>query len=133
MSLRSFLFALGLGAGAMYLLDPDNGHRRQMLLRDKFVHLTHRGADWQKRLMGRVQWAGDRATGFAREATARMQDERVPDDVLVERVRAALGRATRHPGAIMTQAQQGRLILSGQVLADDLERVIATMRMVRGV
>ncbi len=37
--------ALGLGAGMMYLMDPQMGRRRRALIRDKFVHLGHETED----------------------------------------------------------------------------------------
>ena len=35
------LAGLLLGAGAMYLLDPDRGTRRRALMRDRAIHLGH--------------------------------------------------------------------------------------------
>jgi hypothetical protein len=37
----NFLAGAGLGAGLMYLLDPDVGRRRRALARDKALRLTH--------------------------------------------------------------------------------------------
>jgi hypothetical protein len=39
------LTGFGLGAGLMYLLDPDMGRRRRALLRDKAVSLGHQASD----------------------------------------------------------------------------------------
>lgn len=40
-SLGSLLIAAAIGAGLMYLLDPDGGRRRRALARDKAVHLKN--------------------------------------------------------------------------------------------
>jgi hypothetical protein len=41
----SFLAGAGLGAGLMYMLDPDTGRRRRALARDKAVRLAHEAED----------------------------------------------------------------------------------------
>jgi hypothetical protein len=38
--------ALGIGAIAMYYLDPASGKRRRALLRDQVVHAKHRISDY---------------------------------------------------------------------------------------
>ena len=57
----------------------------------------------------------------------------VPDDVLVRRVRARLGGSVRHPRSINVAAQDGRVTLSGPVLADELGDLLARVAAVRGV
>jgi hypothetical protein len=42
MRLFSSLLLAGIGAGAMYLLDPNSGRRRRALVRDKAVHLSRK-------------------------------------------------------------------------------------------
>jgi len=41
----SFLTGAGLGAGLMYMLDPQMGGRRRALARDKMVRLSHEAQD----------------------------------------------------------------------------------------
>jgi hypothetical protein len=41
----SFLAGVGLGAGLMYVLDPQMGRRRRALARDQFVRLAHEAED----------------------------------------------------------------------------------------
>ena len=40
--------ALGIGAIAMYYLDPVSGRRRRALLRDQAVHAKHRISDYKE-------------------------------------------------------------------------------------
>jgi hypothetical protein len=55
------------------------------------------------------------------------------DEVLVERVRARIGRAVSHPHAIKVDACDGCVILSGPVLAHEAPTLIDNVRWVRGV
>lgn len=41
----ALLAGAGLGAGLMYLLDPQMGRRRRALVRDKAVHMLHEAED----------------------------------------------------------------------------------------
>lgn len=59
------LGGIGLGAGLMYLLDPDRGNRRRALIRDKVVKLNRQT---QEAVGGRVKDMGNRARGMLHEA-----------------------------------------------------------------
>jgi uncharacterized membrane protein len=53
--------------------------------------------------------------------------------VLHERVRSAIGRAVSHPGSISVTTFEGRVTLSGQVLAGEVGDLIRQVKHVRGV
>lgn len=55
------------------------------------------------------------------------------DDLLVLRVRAALGHFTSHPKSIHVAAARGRVTLRGAVLAGERADLVATARRVDGV
>jgi uncharacterized membrane protein len=55
------------------------------------------------------------------------------DQQLTERVRAKLGRHVSHPGAVEVSANQGRVVLSGQVLTHEVPRLLSAIASVRGV
>lgn len=63
----------GLGAGLMYLLDPDGGRRRRALARDKAVHVAKTGGTavgkksrhLKNRTKGLIAEAGSRLRGSA--------------------------------------------------------------------
>jgi hypothetical protein len=59
------LGALGIGALAMYYLDPVSGNRRRALVRDKFVHYRKEAIHYAE---GTGKDLRNRAYGFAAEA-----------------------------------------------------------------
>lgn len=122
-----------LGAGLMYLLDPDRGRRRRALLRDQLVSGVHKVEDLGDDLAGTTRDIQNRARGTLHETRARLSAEEVEDTVLEARVRSAIGRAVSNPGAIDVRAENGRITLSGPVLATDVSELLATVRGVRGV
>lgn len=119
-----------LGAGAMYLLDPDRGARRRSLLRDQGVHAGHKLGDG---LAATARDARNRTVGAAAELRSRFRDDRIDDEVLHDRVRSAIGRVVSHPGAIAVTVSEGRVTLSGHVLADEVDDLIDRVERVRGV
>jgi hypothetical protein len=40
--ISDFIAGVGMGAGLMYVLDPQSGRRRRALARDQIIHLGHR-------------------------------------------------------------------------------------------
>ena len=54
-------------------------------------------------------------------------------DVLVDRVRSRLGRIPVHIGAFDITAKDGVVTLRGQILADEVPKVLRAARFVRGV
>lgn len=119
-----------LGAGAMYLLDPDRGARRRSLLRDRGVHAGHKLGDG---LAATARDARNRTFGTAAELRSRFRMDRADDEVLHERVRSAIGRVVSHPGAIAVLVVDGRVTLTGAVFADQVDDLIAQVKRVRGV
>lgn len=118
------------GAGTMFLLDPAAGRRRRKLLRDQAVHetrLLQEGLDMAARDLGH------RAQGLLFELRGLLDPHPVPDGVLVDRVRSKLGRVVSHPGAIEVSARDGHVVLSGDVLAHEAERLKQAVALVRGV
>ena len=58
------LFWAAIGAGMMYFLDPQQGNRRQALLRDKINKYMNRAGDMME---GRAEDLSNRAYGTMRE------------------------------------------------------------------
>jgi uncharacterized membrane protein len=119
-----------LGAGGMYLLDPDRGTRRRSLLRDQLVHA---GSKLEDGLAATARDTRNRAVGAAADLRSRFQHDEADDAVLHERVRSAIGRVASHPSAITVNVLDGQVTLSGPVLADEVDEVIKRVKRVRGV
>ncbi|MEZ0335666.1 MAG: BON domain-containing protein [Gemmatimonadales bacterium] len=125
-----FLGGILAGIGLTYLLDPDRGASRRALVRDKAASAGRRLAD---NLDATARDLRNRAKGSAAELRARLGREEVNDGVLQERVRSAIGRVLSHPGAIDVDVVDGRATLRGEVLADEVDHLLAAVRGVRGV
>jgi hypothetical protein len=130
MRAKKLATGLALGAATMFLLDPDHGARRRGQARDQTLKLSRnlrRGAGITARDL-RNRW-----TGAGADLSSRFRRDDAGDEVIHERIRAALGRAVSHPGSIDVAVFEGRAILSGHVLADELADLLRTVRRVRGV
>lgn len=126
----SFLCGAAIGAGLMYLYDPEMGNRRRALLRDQWVRL----GNVTEETPGDVrQDLGNRLRSLAAEVQGRLTPEQAPDDVLAARVRSNLGRIATHPGTVTVTANNGTVTLSGQVPAGEVTRLLASTGLVRGV
>ena len=125
------LASFGLGAALMYLYDPQAGRRRRALLRDQMEHALRKLQEAERVV---VHDASQRAMGLMAQARRIIEhDGPVDDVVLAERVRAALGRGTTHPGAIEVTAIGGTVCLSGPILADEADTLVDCVSKVRGV
>jgi uncharacterized membrane protein len=77
--------------------------------------------------------ASHRLRGLAARVTRRVQPRPVPDAVLEERVRSTLGRAGGHTGVVDVRAGRGVVVLSGSVLANEVDGVRNAVRGTPGV
>jgi uncharacterized membrane protein len=126
----AIMVGAGMGAGLMYLCDPQIGRRRRALARDKLIHMGHRiddAVDVTSRDLT------NRAVGLWAEMRSSFASDEVSDEVLAERVRAQLGGLVSHPGALEVRAEQGRVILSGPALRDEVDHLLSGVAAVRGV
>jgi BON domain-containing protein len=124
------LAGAAIGAGIMYLLDPDGGRRRRALVRDQIVSAAHKTTDAVDATSRDV---ANRARGVVAELRGRLRREHVGDDVLRERVRARIGSVIGHAGGIETRVSDGKVTLRGPVLSEELDRLLRRVRGVRGV
>ena len=124
------LVAAGLGASAMYLLDPARGRRRRRLLADKLVHAAHVVSDEAGTTRRDL---ANHARGLAAAARRPFAGDDADDAVIRERVRAELGRAVSHPAAIDVSVNDGCVTLSGAVLSDEVASLLDQVSKVHGV
>ena len=104
------LGGIGIGAGLMFVFDPERGKRRRAMMRD-------------------------RVTGTANKlsCTAGKVNRDLTDEVLIDRVRSKIGRVVSHAGAVEVAATDGRVTLSGPVLVSEADKLMRGVRLVRGV
>jgi hypothetical protein len=126
----NLLVGAALGAGVIYMMDPQNGRRRRALVRDKLVRASHVTRD---AVDTAVRDAVNRSRGMVAASQSRFRSEDVSDEVLVERVRAKLGRVCSHPHALDVLASDGTVTLRGPILEHDAPAVLRTTGRVRGV
>lgn len=126
----AMLGGLAFGAGLTYWGDPDRGRRRRALLRGKAIRLTRVSREGLE-VAGRD--LSNRASGWVAEANARLRGGPVEDPVLLARVRAKLGRHCTHPHAVTVEARDGKVTLSGAILATEAGSLLDAIRRVSGV
>lgn len=125
-----FLGGAAIGVALMYFLDPNSGRRRRARTRDKAVHAARVVSEGAKVT---ARDTVHRAQGAWAEARRMFSHEDVGDEVLVDRVRAELGRVVSHPHAIEAAANGGHLTLIGPILSYEVRPLLRAVRRVPGV
>ena len=128
--LSGVVYGMAAGAALALLLDPRRGAARRAGVRQRAgraVRQARRFAEAGARDLEH------RVRGLAHEVSSRWQGGEVPDEVLVERVRAALGRVTEHHRLIDVTSQDGEVELRGHVLDAEWEVLVHAVKGVRGV
>jgi hypothetical protein len=123
---------LGVGAGLMYLLDPQAGGRRRALVRDKAVSAYTSGSDVVRKTSRDL---GNRSKGLAAGVRSKLKkSEEDADDLLLrDRVRSKIGRWVSKPGAIDVTVQECVVTLRGHVPENEVDRLLKKVRKVKGV
>lgn len=124
------LAGIAVGAGLAYFGDPYRGRRRRAHAQDKVHHLSSAA---EKAIDRSFRDFTNRAHGFFAEALDAVIPNRVPDEVLLDRVRTRLGRLVSHPGALEVRVAGGHVILRGDVLASEAQRLLSSLRRMSGV
>src|SRR5688572_22906145 len=129
-SILSILVAAAGGALSMYYFDPGQGARRRALLRDGLYSRLGRLDDAVRVAALDLR---NRFVGTFGDLRQHVRHERVPDDVLAERVRARLGRVLSHPGSVAVDAHGGEVTVSGPILVREKRPVLRVVRSTAGV
>lgn len=127
----SLLGAAGLGAGLMYLFDPDRGKRRRALVRNEAVHISRITANAAGKTRRDVR--NHLHGAFAEVESLFLKNGPVSNDVLEARVRSRLGRVVSHPSALEVKAVDGLIVLSGPIVADEAHPLLDAVTGIRGV
>lgn len=127
---RVLLAAGGLAAGCatMYYLDPQRGKRRRAFVRDQGVHAAHAvantcekaGRDFAHRTAGILAGMKCKSEGI------------VSDDVLLERVRSAVGHAV-DASKLEISVTNGTVIVAGRVPSAEAKRLLKKIWSIHGV
>ena len=99
-------------------------------MKDKLVRASHVTRD---ALDTTSHDLANRTRGIVAATRARWHDVDVSDEVLLERVRAKLGRVSSHPRAIDVAVDNGHVTMRGSALADEARTIISKIERVRGV
>jgi osmotically-inducible protein OsmY len=129
-----FFRYVGLGALIAYFFDPDNGHRRRALARDRVPALLRRSSE-----KGAHVVASEVKATKAKVAHRKEAEKPQPDDVtLARKVETEIFRDADVPkGQINVNAENGKVVLRGEVekpsLIKDLEKRTRKVQGVREV
>ncbi len=132
-SLKPGLFMLGgigLGAGLMFILDPDRGKTRRAQARGQAGTLLHRA---EAILETRTGGLGSRAQRLVTAATSVFRPPVVTDEELVVRLHSELSRVLSNAGSIQVSVAHGRVTFSGPILAQDVRPLIESAARLPGV
>ncbi len=119
-----------VGAGLMYLFDPDRGKRRRALLRNQAGHFGRIAADAAGKTRRDVR---NHLLGVVAELESSFRTGEVGDDILAARVRSKLGRVVSHPSAIAVKAVDGVVSLSGPILDSEQHPLLESIVAIHGV
>jgi hypothetical protein len=124
---------VAVGAAVEYFLDPNAGRRRRHIARDRALSRARRS---ERAAAVRVRRAESRALGAVRRAVKAHRGAKQPlDDVtLTHKVESELYRRAGVPkGHISVNAEDGVVFLRGVDRHEQIERVEAVTRRIRGV
>lgn len=121
---------VGIGALLMYFLDPARGRRRRAMIQDQVVKAGHKVSAAADTTARDVR---NRSTGLLWTIRYWFTDRPVDDSVLLGRVRSRLGMLVRHPRSIEVSVTQGRVMLQGAILEDEVDQLLAALFRIRGV
>ena len=122
---------LGLGAGLMYLCDPDRGRSRRSKLKGEASGLLHRGE-------GRVEKHGkdllNRVRGFAVKVAEEIAPQEQPtDELLLERIRGKMGHILANPHGVHVRVENGVVTLEGKLDHPERHHLKEEIRAMAGV
>lgn len=128
--MKNLITAAGLGAVAMYFLDPERGQQRRQVVKQRTDKLSKEVNHFWDATSRDIS---NRVVGLKYELQHAADDEPIPDDILEQRVRSRIGHAVANPRTIEVTAHEGKITLSGTALEREMDRLIAAVWATRGV
>ena len=122
--------AATVGGLLVYFLDPDTGKRRRALVKDRSVKLVK---DADRAIEKASRDLSNRARGAVAEARSLVPLSGVSDEVLVEQLRARVGRVISFPHFLEVSARDGVVTLRGAVLESELDNLLSAVASTRRV
>jgi hypothetical protein len=120
----------GLGAGLMYLLDPQGGRGRRAVARDKSLSTLKKGSTAAAKTSRHL---GNKTKGLVAQAGSKLRrGEADLNGALLKKVQKKVRGAVSHPHAIEPAVEDGRVILRGLVLSSELDGLLAVIQAVEG-
>src|SRR5918994_5540362 len=126
----SVVWSMGLGALLTYLFDPQAGRRRRASVRDKFIRFGNKTRDAIDVTSRDLK---NRATGLTAEVGKLISKEEITDEVLAQRARSNVVSVVSHPRSIDVKAENRKIILSGPILAAEVDRLLSSISSMQGV
>ena len=124
------LGAATVGGFLVYFLDPKMGKKRRNTVKDRSLSLLKR-AD---RAIGKTSRdLGNRTRGAVAEARSLITPRGLSDEVLVEQLRARIGRVVSFPHLVEISSRDAAITLQGSVLASELDDLLNAVSSVRNV
>ena len=122
----------GVGAGLMYLLDPEGGRGRRALARDKSLSALKQGGKVAAKTSRHL---GNKTKGLVAEAGSKLRKSDLAENgqALLKKVQKVVRASVSHPSAIDPILEAGRVHLHGLVLASEVARLLAAIEAVEGV
>jgi hypothetical protein len=129
----------GVGAGLMYLLDPQGGRGRRAVAKDKSVSALKKGGQAAAKTSRHL---GNKTKGLIAEAGSKLRDSDLVGNLgdlkdqgqaLLAKVQRKVRRAVSYPAAVQAVVEEGKVILQGLVLASELAGLLVAIRAVEGV
>jgi hypothetical protein len=116
------------GAALAYFLDPDQGRRRRHMAADRAGGVLRRG---RREAVRRAELIAKRAAGAPLDALSELRPADYDDVTLSEKVKTYLFADPRYDGRVNVSAQNGVIVLIGEV--DDPDEVVKRVRKIKGV
>ena len=130
MSITSFPRGVLVGATLMYFFDPARGRRRRARIAELAAHARR----VERQLVGKaMRDAQHRARGAAERIVQPIRGAASSDEIVRERVRAAIGRAVSHARAIEVAVEDGRVVLRGPILGREADAAVGSADATPGV